>query len=70
MHAGFHNADVQGGGGGVRYDPPAVSKLSVVRLSEKKTADCSRQVLAIGGALCDRRSIFEPVMRGQTSNFR
>ena len=33
MHAGFHNADVQGGGGD--DTTPARLKLSVVELSEK-----------------------------------
>ena len=35
--------------GGVDATPPGVSKLSVIALREKKTIDCSRRVLAIGG---------------------
>ena len=48
--------------------PPRVSKLSV-ELSGKKTADGSRRVLAIGGEFFYLRSIFDPVVRGQRSNF-
>ena len=66
MHAGLHNADVKDGD---QYDLPHVSKLSVVELS-KKAANCSRRVLAIGGAFLDHRSIFVPVMRDQRSNVR
>ena len=58
MHAGFHNADVQG------------PELSVLELSGTKTADCSGRVLAIGGEFFFYpRSIFNPVIRGQTSNY-
>ena len=41
----------------------------VVDLSEK-TADCSRRALAIGGACFMLGQKFNPVMRGQISNFR
>ena len=56
----------EGGGG----DPPRVSKVSVVELSGKKTADCSRRVLVIGISFFDPSSTFDPVMRGQRPNFR
>ena len=49
--------------------PPGVSKLSVVALREKKTIDCSRRVLAIGGIFFDPRSTFDLVMAGQRSIF-
>ena len=55
------------GGGG---KPPGVSKLRVVKLREKKTADSSRRVLAIGGAIFYPRSKFHPVLGGKRSNFR
>ena len=42
--------------------------LSVLELI--KNTDCSRRVLAIGGAFFDARSIGDPVMRDQRSNFR
>ena len=32
--------------------------------------DCSRRVLATSGAFLDPRSIFDPVMRSQNSNYR
>ena len=35
-----------------------------------KTVDCSRRVLATGGAFLDPRSIFDPVMISQKSSFR
>ena len=45
------------GVGGGWCDPPhGVWKLSVIELSGKKTADFSRQVLAIGSAFFDLRS--------------
>ena len=53
-------------GGG---DPPGVSKLSIV-VHIEKTADCSRQVLAIGSAFFDNRSKIDPFLGGKTSNFR
>ena len=61
-----HNADGQEGGGG--YDLPRVSKLSVVELSEKQRIgldDDSRLVVRFYP-----RSISDPVMSGQMSNFR
>ena len=58
---------MQGGGG---CDPPGVSKLSVVELSGKNQRialdEYSRLVVRFFGP----RSIFDPVMRGQRSNFR
>ena len=56
------------GGGGGDATPPRVWKLRVVELS-RKTAGCSRRVLAIGNAF-DPRSIFDPVVRGHRSHFR
>ena len=53
-----------------RGEIPLVSKLIVVKLSEKKTADCSRRVLAIGSLDFDPRSLFDPVMRRQMSILR
>ena len=50
--------------------PLGVSKRSVVELSGKRPADCSRRVIAIGGIIFGPRSIFDPVMAGQRSNFR
>ena len=62
--------------------PLGVSKRSVVELRGKeqqialaysrlvvRAADCAR-VLAIGGIIFGPRSIFDPVMAGQRSNFR
>ena len=62
---------MDGGRGGGLVRPPGVSKLSVVELSEKNSrlAYYSRKVLAIGGAICYSRSIFDPFMRGQMSFF-
>ena len=40
------------------------------RAYRKQTADGSRQAHANGGMFFDRRSIFDPVIRGQTLNFR
>ena len=40
------------------------------RASRKRPADCARRVLAIGGIIFGPRSIFDPVMAGQRSNFR
>ena len=43
--------------------PPARFETNGRRAySEKKTADCSRQVLATGGAIFGSRSIFDPVL--------
>ena len=56
-------------GGGAT--PFRVSELTVVELSGKKQADCSRRILAIGGAFFSyRREIFDVVMKGHRSNFR
>ena len=50
-------------------DPPWRFQTKRCRTSRKRPADCSRWVLAIGGIICDPRSIFNPVMAGQWSNF-
>ena len=55
---------------GMIFPPPCVSKLSIVELSGKSPADCSRRMLEIGEAFCDRMSMFDPGMRDQRSNFR
>ena len=68
MHANFHNADVQGGGGGGRDDPPRISKLRVVELSQKKKT--SGLLSTSSGVFFGHRSIFDPVMTGERSNFR
>ena len=66
VHAGFHNADVQGGGG--EYDRSRLSKLSVVELSRKNQRialdEYSRLVVRFSSP------IFDPVMGGQRSNYR
>ena len=49
--------------------PARILKLSIAELSGK-SSDCSRGVLAVGGAFFYPRSIFYPVMSGQRSNFR
>ena len=49
--------------------PPRFSKLRAVELSGKNDV-FSRRVLAIGDAFFGPSSIFDPVMRGQMSNFR
>ena len=60
-----------GGGGGSWCDPPGDSKRSVVELRGKDQqiaiAEYSRLVVPI---IFDPRSIFDPVMAGQRSNFR
>ena len=70
MHADFHNADVQGVGGGVAIRPsPRVSKLRVVEFTEKNgelLSTSTRDWLCVFGP----RSIFDPAMIGQRSNFR
>ena len=58
-------ACVVGGGG----RPPSRFEAKRRIAWRKKTADCSRRVIAIGGAFLDPRSIFDPVMRGQGSIF-
>ena len=55
--------------GGGWCDPPCVSKLRIIELS-RRHGDCSRRVLANGGAFFYPWSIFDPVMRGRGSNFR
>ena len=57
------------GGGGVR--PPLWRfQTKRRRASRKRPEDCSRRVLAIGGIIFGPRSIFDPAMAGQMSNFR
>ena len=56
------------GGGLVR--PPWRFQTKRRRASRKRSADCSRRVLAIGGIIFGPRSIFDSVMVGQRSNFR
>ena len=58
------------GAGGVVCDPPAFPNGTSKSFAEKKTVDCPRRVLAIGGISFGPRSIFDPVMTGQRSNFR
>ena len=58
----------RGGGWGL-YGPRNVTELSDVEL-RGKPPDCSRQILAIGGACFNPASTFARVMGGQTSNFR
>ena len=58
-----------GGGGGVGATPWRF-QTKRRRASRKRPADCSRRVLAIGGIILGPRSIFDPVMAGQMSNFR
>ena len=69
MHADFHNADVQGGGGGMRY-PARVSKLRVLELSRKKHRTSPDEYSRLVVRSFRPRSIFDPVMRGQRSNLR
>ena len=40
------------------------------RASRKRQEDCARGVLANGGIIFGPRSIFDPVMAGQKTNFR
>ena len=58
------------GVGGGWCDPPWRFQTKRRRASRKRPADCSRRVLAIGGIIFGTRSIFDPVMAGQRSNFR
>ena len=51
-------------------DPPWRFQTKRRRASRKRPADCSRRVLAIGCIIFGLRSIFDPVMAGQRSNFR
>ena len=50
--------------------PPWRFQTKRRRASRKRPADCARRVLAIGGIIFGPRSIFDPVMAGQKSNFR
>ena len=59
-----------GGGGLVRPPPPWRFQTKRRRASRKRPADCARRVLAIGGMIFGPRSILDPVMAGQRSNFR
>ena len=64
-------ATFAGVGGGVGATPPPWRfQTKRRRASRKRPADCSRRVLAIGGIIFGPRSIFDPVMAGQRSNFR
>ena len=58
------------GVGGWLVRPPWRFPTKRRRASRKRPADCSRRVLAIDGIIFDPRSIFDPVMAGQRSNFR
>ena len=58
------------GVGGVGATPSWHFQTKRRRASRKRPADCSRRVLAIGGIIFGPRSIFDPVMAGQRSNFR
>ena len=59
------------GVGGVGATPPPWRfQTKRRRASRKRAADCARRVLAIGGIIFGPRSIFDPVMAGQRSNFR
>ena len=70
MYGLFHSADAQGAGWFDATPPLRIPKLNVVKL-RKKTMDCSRWLLATGGAFFFYlRSIFDTVMRGQRSIFR
>ena len=57
------------GGGGLVRPPPWRFQTKRRRASRKRPTDCSRRVLAIGGNIFGPRSIFDPVMAGQRSNF-
>ena len=57
-------------GGGWCDPPPWRFQTKRRRALQKRPADCSRRVLAIGGIMFGPRSIFDPVMAGQRSNFR
>ena len=61
-------ATFAGVGGGC--DPPWCFQTKRRRASRKRPADCARRVLAFGGIIFGPRSIFDPVMAGQMSNFR
>ena len=63
-------ATFAGVGGGVGATPPWRFQTKRRRASRKRPADCSRGVLAIGGIIFGPRSILDPVMAGQRSNFR
>ena len=63
-------ATFAGVGGGWCDPPPWRFQTKRRRASRKRPADCARRVLAIGGIIFGPRSIFDPVMAGQRSNFR
>ena len=63
-------ATFAGVGGGVGATPPWRFQTKRRRASRKRPVDCSRRVLAIGDIIFGPRSIFDPVMAGQRSNFR
>ena len=65
MHGPFYNAYGQGDD----TTPTGLSKLRVVELSEKKKQRTALDYV-IGGTFFEPRSIFDPIMRGQRSNFR
>ena len=50
--------------------PPWRFQTKRRRALRKRPADCARSVLAIGGIIFRPRSILDPVMAGQRSNFR
>ena len=62
-------ATFAGVGGGL-VQPPLAFPNERRGASRKRAADCARRVLAIGGIIVGPRSIFDPVMAGQRSNFR
>ena len=55
-------------GGGDTTHPTRFETKGVLKLSGK-TRDCSRRVIAIGGAFLDPRSKFDPIFGGQMSIF-
>ena len=57
------------GGLGVGATPPWRFQTKRRRASRKRPADCARRVLAIGGIIFGPRSIFDPVMAGQSQIF-
>ena len=68
MHADFHNADVQGWG--VDATPPRAFRNWVVELSEKIPGGLLSTGTRDWWCVFGPRLIFDPVMRGQRSNFR
>ena len=57
-------------GGGGWCDPPWRFPTKRRRASRNRPSECSRRLLAIGGIIFGPRSIFDPVIAGQVSNFR